>query len=107
VMKILLIGRNQWVVDGAKEQLGSESLMVLGALSVDDVQRVLVNHRVEHVFVGPGLDIETRLDSIRQVFAHSNYTTVHLKDHSTGPEGGINFVKAILRGLAELDGSGT
>lgn len=84
--KILLIGRNQWVVDGAKQELDSESLTVFGALSVDDVQRVLAQHDVDHAFIGPGLDLDTRLEAIRAVFAHSDYTTVHMKDHSTGPE---------------------
>lgn len=100
--KILLIGRNQWVVDGAKEALDSDALKVFGALNIVDTVSVLTNEKIDHVFIGPGLDIDTRLDAIRQVFEHSDYTTVHMKDHSTGPEGGLNFVKAILHGLEGL-----
>lgn len=102
--KVLLIGRNQWVVDGAKRELDSEHLTVLGALSIADLDRVLSNHNIDHVFIGPGLDLDTRLKAIRAVLTHSDYTTVHIKDRSTGPEGGLNFVRGILRGLQELDG---
>jgi hypothetical protein len=102
-MKILLIGRNQWVVDGARRELDSDSLSVLGALSVADVEKQLALHDIDHVFIGPGLDLDTRLEAIRAVFLHSNYTTVHMKDHSTGPEGGLAFVRSILRGLGDLE----
>ncbi|OYO16672.1 hypothetical protein CGZ93_18100 [Enemella dayhoffiae] len=101
--KVLLVGRNQWVVDGAKRELDSKSLTILGALTITDVNRVLTQHDIDHVFIGPGLDLEIRLAATRAVFARNVYTTVHLKDHSTGPEGGLDFVRAILHGLAELD----
>ncbi len=100
---ILLVGRNQWVVDGAKRELDSESICVLGALSVVDVEQAFVRHTIDHVFIGPGLDLDTRLQAVRVVFSESDHTTVHMKDHSTGPEGGLNFVRAILSGLTELD----
>jgi hypothetical protein len=106
VKKILLVGRNQWIVDRAKEELDSENLRILGALSVEDVKQVLVEHEVDHVFIGPGLDINTRLEVIRAVLTSSDYTTLHLKDRSTGPEGGLSFVLAILSGLAELEDQG-
>ena len=101
--KILLVGRNRWVVDGAKQRLDSESLTVLGALSVDEVQDMLTHHDVDHVFIGPGLDLDMRLEAIRVIFSRSDYTTVHMKDHSTGPEGGVQFVESILRALSESD----
>lgn len=100
-MKILLIGRNQWVVDGAKKELDSESLTVLGALSIDDVRKVLRHNDIDHAFIGPGLDLDVRLECVRAIVTHSSYTTVHLKDHSTGPEGGLRFVKGVLTGLAD------
>ncbi len=37
-----------------------------------------------------------RLDLVRRIFTLSDYTTVHLKDHSTGREGGLAFVKAMI-----------
>ena len=40
----------------------------------------LARGTVDHVIMGAGIDLETRLAIVREVFEHSDHTTVHLKD---------------------------
>ena len=52
--------------------------------------------------MGAGLDLQTRLDMVREVFERSDWTSVHMKDRGTGPEGFLPFIRAVLHGLREL-----
>jgi hypothetical protein len=49
--------------------------------------------------MGGGLEI--RLEVVREVFQSSDRATVHLKDHLSGPEGFLPFVRSVLRGLQD------
>jgi hypothetical protein len=49
--------------------------------------------------MGGGLDLDTRLAVVREVFQSSDQTTVHLKDQMSGPEGYLPFVRSVLTGL--------
>jgi hypothetical protein len=49
--------------------------------------------------MGGGLDLETRLEVVREVFRSSDRATVHLKDHLSGPEGFLPFARSVLLGL--------
>ena len=75
-----------------------------GAVTMTELEAVLTENRIDHAFVGPGLDLDLRLDLIRRVLELSYCTTVHLKDFSHGPEGALAFVEATLTGLEALDG---
>jgi hypothetical protein len=37
--------------------------------------------------MGAGLDLEARLEIVREIFLASDKTTVHLKDFTSGPDG--------------------
>lgn len=100
---VLLIGRNQWVIDAAERELTSPQRAVYGAVTLAELEAVLTENQIDHAFVGPGLDLDLRMDLIRRVFDLSDFTTVHLKDFSNGPEGALGFVEAILTGLEALD----
>lgn len=100
---VVLIGRNQWVIDAAQRELTSPSRAVYGAVTMAELEAVLTENRIDHAFVGPGLDLDLRMQLIRRVFELSDFTTVHLKDFSQGPEGALAFVDVILTGLEALD----
>jgi hypothetical protein len=102
VTNLMLIGRNQWVIDAAERELTSPTRAVFGAVTMAELEAVLTEHRIDHAFVGPGLDLDLRMDLIRRVFELSDFTTVHLKDFTHGPEGALPFVDAILTGLDAL-----
>lgn len=63
-----------------------------------------------HAFMGPALPIETRLAMIESIVRTSDTTCVDLKDVSRGPEGALDVIRGIVRGLdAEyyhVDGAG-
>ncbi len=103
VTNVMLIGRNQWVIDAAERELTSPQRAVYGAVTMAELEAVLTENRIDHAFVGPGLDLDLRMELIRRVFELTDSTTVHLKDFSHGPEGALAFVEAILTGLEALD----
>lgn len=55
---------------------------------------------IAHVFMGPGLPIETRLTIVEAILEESDTTCIHMNDFSRGPEGALDFIRGILRGLS-------
>ena len=102
--KILLLGRKGIVVDDAKAKLNNPNLEIYGGTGMDDVRTVFSSHAdIKHVFMGAGIDIETRLEIIREVCRLSSTTSVHMKDVTSGPEGFLPFVKAVLEGFTRTE----
>ncbi|OAA81482.1 hypothetical protein LEL_01027 [Akanthomyces lecanii RCEF 1005] len=109
--RILLLGRKGIVVDDAKSQIDDPGLEILGGTCIDDVRAAFADDgggggggatgSIDHVFMGAGIDLELRLEIVREIFQRSSTTTVHLKDASSGPKGFLPFVKAVLEGLKE------
>ncbi len=98
-MEILVVGRQQRVIDAVKAQLGLADVRVHGATTPSGVAAVMSTQPIEHVFMGPGLSLDTRLRAIELIFAASDSTCVHLKDSSRGPEGALDFIRGIMHGL--------
>ncbi|MDM7854550.1 hypothetical protein [Cellulomonas alba] len=100
---VLLLGRTEIVVEDAERHLDMSDVRLLGGTGLTDVRRAFSTEpRVDHVIMGAGLDLQTRLEIVREVFERSDVTTVHLKDRATGPEGFLPFVRAVLRGLRDF-----
>jgi hypothetical protein len=97
--RVLLLGVMASVLDEVKHQLQMPDIELLGGTDVDDVRSVFARSDIEHVIMGGGLDLETRLEMVREVFKSSDRATVHLKDQMSGPEGFLPFVRAVLLGL--------
>lgn len=51
--------------------------------------------------MGTGIDLDKRLEIVRRVFELSQITTVHMKDASSGKEGFLPFVRAVLEGISK------
>ncbi len=99
----LLLGRTGVVVDDAQRQLGMADVQLIGGTGIDDVRTAFARANVDHVIMGAGIDLETRLHIVREIFRLSDQTTVHLKDRGSGPEGFLPFVHAVLRGLRDYE----
>lgn len=98
--KILLLGRKGIVVDDAKAYLTDPDLEIFAGTGIDDLRATFSHHPdIKHVFMGAGIDLEIRLDIVRETFHLSQDTSVHMKDASSGRQGFLSFVKAILEGL--------
>jgi hypothetical protein len=98
--RVLLLGRLDAVVGDARDHLQVADVELVMATGLDDVQKAFAEGPVDHVVMGAGLALETRLEVIRTVFEASETTTVHMKDFASGPDAFLPFIQAILTGLA-------
>lgn len=98
---VLILGRRHSVVDAAEHQLELDlpGTHVLEGVSIDDARAALAQGKIDHVIMGAGIDLEDRLQIIREIFQTSDTTSVHMKDRASGPEGFLPFIRAVLRGL--------
>ena len=98
---VLILGRRHSVVDDAERQLERDlpGIRVLEGISIEDARAAFAQTNVDHVIMGAGIDLEDRLQIIREIFQASDTTTVHMKDRASGPQGFLPFIRAVLRGL--------
>jgi hypothetical protein len=73
----------------------------VGRHGLDEVRSAFAQADIDHVIMGAGLDLEARLEIVREIFLASDKTTVHLKDFASGPDGFLPFVRSVLAGLAD------
>ena len=96
---VLLLGRRDVVIEEVKRQLDLPGVQLIGGTGLEDVRKAFTQTRIDHVIMGAGIDLETRLEIIREIFQSSDATTVHMKDRVTGPQGFLPFIAAVLAGL--------
>ncbi len=99
--RILLLGVQQSALDDARQQLQLPDVELLAGHGVDDVRAAFAHADLDHIFLGGGLDLETRLAVVREIFESSDHATVHFKDHLSGPEALVPFVRSVLVGLKD------
>ncbi|EIV93544.1 hypothetical protein [Frankia sp. QA3] len=103
VKRVLLVGLLPKLVDDFHKRLDRPDIELLSGTGVEEVRAAFAQADIEHVFLGGGLDLRARLEMIRVVFESSDKATVHLKDHLSGPEGFVPFVRAVLGGLDDYE----
>jgi hypothetical protein len=96
---VLLLGVKRGLIDEMTEQIGMRDFKLFDGTGIDDARSVLAKEHIDHVIIGGGIDLETRLEVIRELFRSSDRTTVHLKDQISGPEGFVPFAHSVLSGL--------
>lgn len=97
-MNVLLVGRTPAVIVDVLERVHAPAVTFASGSGIEDVAAVLKRTRLDHVIMGGGLDLDARLQIVRDVFENSTSTTVHMNSPS-GPESFLPFVRAILRGF--------
>jgi hypothetical protein len=97
--KVLLLGRTGFVLDEVQRQLQMPDVQLFAGTGIEAVRSVFAKEKIDHVILGAGLDLDTRLEIVREVFQLSDTTTVHMKDRATGPEGMLPFVRSVLSGF--------
>jgi hypothetical protein len=100
---VLLLGRLGVVVEDAQQQLGTPDVRLYLATGLDEVRSAFAQADIDHVIMGAGLDLEARLEIVREIFLASDKTTVHMKDFASGPVGFLPFVRSVLAGLADYE----
>ena len=101
--RILLLGVMAAILEDVQQQLQKPDIEFLGGTGVDDVRSAFGQGDIDHVIVGGGIDLETRLEMVREVFQSSDRATVHMKDQMSGPEGFLPFVRSVLLGLDDYE----
>lgn len=101
--RVLVLGFVPSLLDDFRRQLDMPDVEFVGGTGVDDVRSAFAQGDLDHVMLGGGLDLRTRLEVARVVFESSDKATVHLKDHLSGPEGFVPFVGSVLRGLSDYE----
>jgi hypothetical protein len=99
--KILLLGVMGTLLDDVQRQLERADIQFLSGTSIEDVRSAFAQTNIDHVLMGGGIDLEIRLQMVREIFQSSDTTTVHMKDHASGSQGFLPFVRSMLRGLAD------
>jgi len=97
--RVLLLGLTGVVVADVQRQLHLPEVELLGGTGIEDMRSAFVTGPVDHVIMGAGIDLETRLEIVRHIFQASDTTTVHMKDRVSGKQGFPAFVSSVLRGL--------
>ena len=101
---VLLAGRYPVLVEDAERQVTvPPSVRFFAATGLGEVRDAFAEAEIDHVIMGAGLDIEVRLEIVREVFRMSDTTTVHLKDFASGLDGFLPFAQAVLDGLTAHD----
>ena len=101
--RVLLLGRLGVVVEDAQRRLQLPDVQLLVATGLDEVRSAFAEADIDHVIMGAGLDLEARLEIVREIFLASETTTVHMKDVASGPDGFLPFVRSVLAGLADYE----
>lgn len=98
MIKILLIGRTMAVLDDIEQRFQSPDLEFVKTNTLKEVREALSSDGFDHALIGGGLDLETRLEIVREIFTHGNQTKVHMNT-SSGPQSYLPFVTSVLRGI--------
>ena len=100
---VLLLGRTGFVIDDVKYQLRVQGIRLFSGSGIDDVRDAFAQADIDHVIMGAGIDLETRLEIVREVLLSSAKTTIHMKDQGSGPQNFLPFVESMLRGLHDYE----
>lgn len=98
---ILLIGRTPSVIDDVMARVQLPGINLLGGSTIDDVKVAFSAYSIDHVILGGGIDLERRLEIVREIFQLSRSTTVHMNSPS-GPESFLPFVESVVDGVKSL-----
>lgn len=98
-MTVLILGLKWANVDSAQARLQLPEVEVFGGTGIEDVRATFAKAKVDHVVMGAGIDLDTRLAIVHEVFHLSESTTIHMKDHASGVRNFEPFIRAVLRGL--------
>ena len=103
-MLVILLGRKPEVMMQLVAGLKQTAVKFTTGTSIADLKVAFSDELPSAVIMGAGLPLDMRLDVIRFVFEHSETTTVHMKDWSSGSNGMLPFVTGVVQGLlASMD----
>src|SRR5258708_18899067 len=102
--KILLLGVLDSILADVQQQVAHPDFEFFRGTSLEDVRATLARTNIDHVIMGGGIPLETRLEMVREIFQSSDTANVHMKSHIPRSDGFLPLVRSVLRGLSEDDG---
>jgi hypothetical protein len=97
--KILLLGVLDSILTDVQQQVARPHFEYFRGTSGEDIRSVFARTTIDHVIMGGGIPLETRLEMVRVIFESSETTSVHMKDVTSGSHGFLPFVRSVLSGL--------
>jgi hypothetical protein len=103
-MRVLHLGRSDTRVlaDARDHAQTIPDVELYTGSSREELRAVLARTPIDHVIIGGGLDLDTRLALVREIFERSDSTTVHMNSPAAGPQSGVPFLRAIVTALGTL-----
>jgi hypothetical protein len=97
--RVFIVGLRPDLMDEFHRKIDRPDVELLRGTEAGELRAAFAEADIDHVFLGGGLDLAARLEMAGVAFESSDRATVHLKDHRSGPEGFVPFVRAVLAGL--------
>lgn len=94
-LRVVILGRTQPVLDDVIAEVSRPGLTITGSTDPQHLLDALTDVPVDLVVIGGGIDLDSRLALVREVFDRSADTTVHLNSPS-GPASFLPFVRALV-----------
>jgi hypothetical protein len=66
---VLLLGRRGIIVDDVQRQLQMPDIQLYGGTGIEDLRSTFARTNVDHVIMGAGIDLQTRLEIVRETFS--------------------------------------
>ncbi|HEY6737025.1 MAG TPA: hypothetical protein VI322_04900 [Candidatus Saccharimonadia bacterium] len=101
--QFLIVGRKMDVIEEIQQRVQVPGATLYGATTLDEVRRYLAETQINHVIMGAGIDLDTRLDIVQTIFEASDAITVHMKDRVGGAAGMLPFVAALVPTLMKYE----
>src|SRR5947209_4728613 len=76
--KILLLGVLDSILLDVQQQVARPNFEYFRGTSVEDIRSVFAQTTIDHVIMGGGILLETRLEMVRFIFEWSKTTSVHM-----------------------------
>jgi hypothetical protein len=96
---VLLLGLKGVVVDDVKDQVHVADIQLFGGTGIDDVRTTFERTSIDSVIMGGGIDLETRLEIVREIFQLSNTTSVPVGAAEAGARGStVNHGRTVTPG---------
>jgi hypothetical protein len=100
---VLLLGVRKDLIPDFAHQISMSDIQLFTGTGIDDVRSVFGQTHIDHVIIGGGIDLKTRVNIIQEVYHSSDKTTMHMKDQISGPEGFVPFARAVLSGMKDYE----
>lgn len=105
---ILILAVKPLKGSNVEAKLNQPDVTVLTGVTLEDVKQTFAEVKkqdktIDHVFIGAGIELEKRLEIVKEILTYNQATSIHLKDKITGGRAMLPFIKGTLEGLKDYE----